>query len=130
VKIVHSFSVKEGLMDHALVEFRTAAARENRGRHGLQRRYSPTLQAQAVEYWRMRQRHGDHLRVVAAALGVAHWSLHRWVKAAKRQPRFHRVQIVPSVPAAPSLVIALPTVGARIEGLDVETAAKLVALLR
>ena len=35
-------------MDHALTEFRRAAARENRGRHGLQRRYSPTLRAQAV----------------------------------------------------------------------------------
>jgi hypothetical protein len=81
-------------MDHALVEFRQAAARENRGRHGLQRRYSPALQAQAVEYWRMRQRSGDGLRVVAAALGVAHWSLHRWIHASRRHGRFHPVQIV------------------------------------
>jgi hypothetical protein len=36
-------------MDHALVEFQRAAARENRGRHGLRRRYSPALQARAVE---------------------------------------------------------------------------------
>jgi hypothetical protein len=50
LRIVDSFSIKEELMDHALGEFRTAAAGENRGRHGLQRRYSPTLQAQAVEY--------------------------------------------------------------------------------
>jgi hypothetical protein len=132
MKMVHSFSVKEELMDHALVEFRKAAARENRGRHGLQRRYSPALQAQAVEYWRMRERHGDGLRVVAAALGVAHWSLHRWVKASKRQARFHHVQIVPPGPAVSTvpLVIALPAVGARVEGLDVEAAARLLALLR
>jgi hypothetical protein len=131
MKIVHSFSVKEELMDR-LVEFRNAAARENRGRRGLQRRYSPALQAQAVEYWRTRQRQGDGLRVVAAALGVAHWSLHRWVAASKRRPRFHRVQIVPPMPAAaaPSLVIAIPSVGARVEGLDVEAAAKLLTLLR
>ena len=119
-------------MDHGLVEFRRAAARENRGRRGLQRRYSPALQAQAVEYWRTRHRRGDGLRVVAAALGVAHWSLHRWVHASKRQPRFHRVSIVPAVPAASAapLVIAIPSVGARVEGLDVEGAAKLLALLR
>jgi hypothetical protein len=132
MKIVHSFFTEEELMDHALVEFRKAAARENRGRHGLQRRYSPALQAQAVEYWQMRHRHGDGLRVVAAALGVAHWSLHRWVHASKRQARFHRVQISTPVPDAPRvpLVIALPAVGARVEGLDVEAAAKLLALLR
>jgi transposase-like protein len=119
-------------MDHALVEFRQAAARENRGRHGLQRRYSPALQAQAVEYWRMRQRSGDGLRVVAAALGVAHWSLHRWIHASRRHGRFHPVQIVPPTRAASAspLVIEFPGVGARLDRLDVETAAKLLALLR
>ncbi len=119
-------------MDPALLEFRKAAARENRGRRGLQRRYSPALQAQAVAYWRARRHHGDRLRVVAAALGVAHWSLHRWVKATRHASRFHSVQVVAPVSAAPSpsLVIALPTVGARIEGLDVESAARLLALLR
>jgi hypothetical protein len=137
MKIVHSFSMKEELMDRALAEFRDAAARENRGRRGLQRRYSPALQAQAVEYWRMRQARGDGLRVVATALGVAHWSLHRWVTASKREgskrpARFHRVRIVPPVAAAaaPPLVVVIPSVGARVEGLDVNAAAQLVALLR
>jgi transposase-like protein len=130
--MVHSFSMKEELMDHALTEFRKAAAHENRGRHGLQRRYSPALQAKAVAYWQARHRQGDRLRVVADALGVAPWSLHRWIKAAKRQARFHPVQIVTPMPAtpAPSLVMVVPTVGARVEGLDVEAAAKLLALLR
>jgi hypothetical protein len=69
---------------------------------------------------------------VAAALGVAHWTLHRWVKASKRQARFHPVQIATPVPPAParSVVLELPIVGARVEGLDVEAAAKLLALLR
>jgi hypothetical protein len=118
-------------MDHALVEFREAAARENRGRQGLQRRYSPTLQAQAVKYWRMRQRNGDCVRVVAAALGVAHWSLHRWIEASKRSARFHPVQVVRREPApAPHVVIEFTAVGARVGGLDIEAAAKLLALLR
>jgi hypothetical protein len=86
-------------MDPALIEFRKAAARENRGRRGLQRRYSPALQTQAVAYWRIRQRHGDRLRVVAAALGVAHWSLHRWITASNGHARFHPVQIVTSEPS-------------------------------
>ena len=55
LKIVQRFSMKEKLMDHALVEFRSTAARDNRGRQGLERRYSPALQAQAVAYWHMRQ---------------------------------------------------------------------------
>jgi len=118
-------------MDHGLVEFRKAAARENRGRQGLQRRYSRTLQAQAVEYWRMRQRDGDGMRVVAAALGVAHWSLHRWIEASKRAARFHPVQVVSREPAtAPPIVIEFIALGARVGGLDVEAAAKLLALLR
>ena len=118
-------------MEQALVEFRRAAARENRGRRGLQRRYSPALQAQAVGYWRMRRGDGDGLRVVATTLGVAHGTLHRWVHASQGQPRFHRVQIeAPGPPASTPLVIVLPSVGIRVEGLDVEGAAKLLALMR
>jgi transposase-like protein len=130
--MIHSFSMQEELIDHALIAFRKAAARENRGRRGLQRRYSPALQIQAVAYWDARRRHGAPVRVVAAALGVAHWSLHRWIRAARHQSRFHPVQVVAPVPAvsAPSLVIAFPTVGARVEGLDIDAAAKLLVLLR
>jgi hypothetical protein len=117
-------------MDHALIGFRKAAARENRGRQGLGRRYSSTLQARAVEYWRTRQGNGDGVRVVATALGVAHWSLHRWIEASKRSPRFHPVQVVRREPAPPPVVIEFTAVGARVGGLDVEAAAKLLALLR
>lgn len=39
-------------MDQAVVHFRRAAARENRDRGSVRRRYSSTLQQQAVEYWR------------------------------------------------------------------------------
>jgi hypothetical protein len=69
---------------------------------------------------------------VATALGVAHGSLHRWINASKHQARFHPVQVVTPVPAAPTppLVFELPTVGARVEGLDIDAAAKLLALLR
>jgi transposase-like protein len=130
--MVHSVSATEELMDDALVGFRKAAARENRGRHGLRRRYSPALQARAVEYWRRRHRSGEGVRVVAAALGVAHWSLHRWIEASTRHAHFHPVHVVTPEPAhpAPRVVIEFLAVGARVEGLDVEAAAKLLALVR
>ena len=41
-------------MDHEVVQFRRAAARENRDRRGGHRRYSARLQQQAVAYWTAR----------------------------------------------------------------------------
>jgi transposase-like protein len=119
-------------MDHAVVTFRRAAARENRGRRGLQRRYSPAVQQQAVDYCRMRQRAGDRFRTVAAALGVADWSLRRWMQASNNQVRFRPVHVVSPEPAHPlrSIVIRLTGDGRRVEGLDVEAAAQLLARLR
>jgi len=119
-------------MDQALSAFRDAAARENRGRRGLQRRYSPALQKQAVEYWRQRRRAGNGTRAIAAALGIADWSLHRWIRAAKARPRFANVQVITPEPAqaVPNLVLRMTADGPRVEGLDVESAAKLLGLLR
>jgi transposase-like protein len=119
-------------MDQALVRFREAAARENRGRHGVRRRYSRIVRQQAVEDWLTRRRHGERLRDVAAALGVAHWSLHRWARESKRHARFRPVAVVASAPppVAPSLAVVLGATGPRVEGLDVESAARLLALLR
>jgi hypothetical protein len=75
---------------------------------------------------------GQAVERSAAALGVAHWSLHRWSEAARQPSRFHPVQVVAPVSAAPapSLIIAVPTIGVRVEGLDVAAAAKLLVLLR
>lgn len=119
-------------MDRKLTEFRHAAARENRGRRGLQRRYSPALHRRAVEYWRRRRRAGEGVPAVAVALGVAPWSLHRWIQAAQTQARFHPVQVITPEPvrAASNVVIHVTSDGPRVEGLDVEAAAQLLALLR
>ena len=119
-------------MDQALVRFRKAAARENRDRDHVRRRYSSRLQHQAVEYWRARQRQGEGLRDVAAALRVAPWSLHRWTRADTKRERFHDVQIVPpaSRPSEATPVLIMTADGVRVEGLDVEAAAQLLRLLR
>lgn len=120
-------------MDQDLVRFRHAAARENRGRRAVRRRYSPTLQAQAVGYWLTRRREGDGLCHVAVALGVAPWSLHRWARQLKKRGRFHPVQVVapePTHAAGARLVVVMSAEGPRIEGLDVDAAARLLMLLR
>jgi len=115
-------------MDPELKQFRAAAALENHGRGRMGRRYSSTLQAQAVQYWTRRQHKGDDLAEVAAALGVAPWSLHRWARTA----RFRPVQVVPQTVSrvTPAVVVIVTTDSVRIEGLDIEAAAQFVARLR
>ena len=118
-------------MDHDLMRFREAAARENRGRRTVRRRYSPALQQQAVEYWRTRRHAGDGLRDIAVALGVAPWSLHRWTRRFENRARFEPVQVVaPASSRAAQLVVVMGADGPRVEGLTLETAAQLLLLLR
>jgi hypothetical protein len=117
-------------MDEAVTRFRAAAALENRGRGRMGRRYSAALRGQAVRYWVQREPEGDALSDVAAALGVAPWSLQRWARVPVA--RLRPVQVVPPVtrPVVLSLVVVLTADSVRIEGLDVETAAHFVARLR
>jgi hypothetical protein len=123
--------MEEELMDQEVKSFRAAAARENRGRRGLQRRYSPELQSQAVRYWRVRRAAGEALRDVAVALWVAPWSLHRWTTRGPAPRPFVAVQLArPSTLPAPSLAVILSASGPRVEGLTLETAAQLLTLLR
>jgi transposase-like protein len=97
----------------------------------VRRRYSPGLRQQAVEYWLARRQQGDRLRDVAAALGVAGWGLHRWMRASKAQRRFRQAAVVTPATAGPlALVVVIGVSGPRVEGLDVESAARLLALLR
>ena len=107
-------------MDQAVVHFEKAAARENRDRGSVRRRYSSTRQQQAVEYCRERQRHGDGRRDVAAALGVAPWSLYRWTRASEERARFHQVQVArPAVRpagAAPVIIITCISFACRLRG--------------
>jgi transposase-like protein len=117
-------------MDQALTAFRDAADRENLHRH-VRRRYSATLRQQAVEYWQHRRRH-ESVRAIAAALGVSGTTLQRWTRGSGARSRFRRVE-VRSVAAAVGtgpVVITMTADGPRVEGLTVETAARLLTLLR
>lgn len=118
-------------MDQGLTAFREAADRENLHRR-LRRRYSSTLRQQAVEYWQHRRRH-EGVRAIAAALGVSVTTLQRWTRGITARPRFRRVEVRRPVTAAVGsvpLVITMTADGPRVEGLSVETAARLLTLLR
>ena len=114
-------------MDATAQRFRRRARREFGDRQGAERRYSDDLRQEAVAYWRAREAAGDGVRVVAAALGVAPESLRRWAQA----PPFRPVRVVEAAaPADPRLVVIVDPTGVRVEGVDVETAAQLIARLR
>lgn len=114
-------------MDDVVQRFRQRAAREIGDRQGAERRYSDGLRQQAVAYWQARASAGDAARAVATALGIAPVSLRRWAQ----DPRFRRVHVVAEAAPVPSrLVVVVDATSVRVEGLDLETAAQLVARLR
>lgn len=114
-------------MDDVVQRFRQQAAREVGGRRGAERRYSDGLRQQAVAYWQARAAAGEGVRATAAALGIAPVSLRRW----SQDPRFRPVHVVAEAASAWSrVVVVVEATSVRVEGLDVETAAQLVARLR
>jgi len=118
-------------MDDALNRFRQGADRENQ-RRPLRRRYSAELRQQAVEYWRHR-RGEEGVGTIAASLGMSVTTLQRWTRASARGRRFRSIAIVdsaPSVGTGATVVIQITAAGPRVEGLTVETAARLLTLLR
>lgn len=114
-------------MDDAVERFRRQAGRELGDRQGAERRYSDGLRQQAVAYWRVREPVGDGVRAVATALGIAPMSLRRWAQ----DPRFRRVRVIADATPVPGrLVVVVDARGVRVEGVDVETVAELIARLR
>jgi hypothetical protein len=114
-------------MDDAVQQFRRQAGRELGDRQGAERRYSDGLRQQAVAYWRAREPAGEGIRAVATALSIAPVSLRRW----DQDPRFRPVRVIADAgPVLPRLVVIIEAAGVRVEGVDVETAAQLIARLR
>ena len=113
-------------MDEAIRRFRREVNLELGDRQGAERRYSLRLRQCAVAYWRERQRAGDGLHAVATALSVAPESLRRWAQ----DDRFRPVEVVPD-PAPPTGVsVVIEGTRIRVDGLDLDTAAQLIARLR
>lgn len=118
-------------MDQDVIRFREAADRENGTRRGERRRYSVKLQEQAVAYWQKRRAH-EGLRTIAAALGVAPWTLRRWTRGTSRRGAFRPITVIAPPPAVATMSVAvtITAAGPRIEGLSVDAAARLLTLLR
>ena len=117
-------------MDEAVIRFRQTADQENRHR-AERRRYSQALQYEAVAYWR--QQRGEHgVGTIAAALGVSLTTLQRWTRSAGRRPRFRPVAVVERARSADAgaVTIQITAAGPRVDGLTVESAARLLTLLR
>ena len=71
--------------------------------------------------------------MIAVALGVSVTTLQRWTRGSTARPRFRRVEVGRPVTAAVDAVPVVMTMtadGPRVEGLTVETAARLLTLLR
>lgn len=113
-------------MDETVQRFRRQVARELGERQGAERRYSAALRGTAVAYWRRRAVRGEGLRAVATALGIAPVSLRRWTQADRVSP----VRVVTDPVAAARVVVTITAEGVRVDGLDVEGVAQLVARLR
>lgn len=114
-------------MDDAVQRFRRQTRRELGDREGAERRYSLALRQQAVAYWHAREAAGDGLRAVATTRGIAPVSLRRWAE----DTRFRPVRVREADgPVPPRLVVVIDATGVRVEGLDVDTAAQLIARLR
>jgi hypothetical protein len=116
-------------MDEAVERFRRQARRELGERQGAERRYSADLRAQAIAYWRTRAGDGEGLKGVATALGIAPWTLHRW---ARTGVALQRVEVIAEAPSAPrgGLTVIVTGDTLQVDGLDVDTAAQLIARLR
>lgn len=117
-------------MDEALTAFREAAKQENL-RRPQRRRYTAALQQQAVTYWQQRRGH-EGVRTVATTLGISVSTLQRWTRGAPARRGFRRVTVTAAErpAAAVPLVITITAGGPRVEGLTIETAARLLTLLR
>ena len=109
--------------------FRRRALAENGGTLGRSARYSETLRAEAVQYYRDRRASGATKVSIATDLGLAQMTLGRWVQS--EGGRVRPVTVVnceASESQSPTLVVVTPS-GHRVEGLTVFSAAELLRAL-
>ena len=120
-------------MEEEARRFREEAARYNRGRKGVSRRYPETLRDLAVSYCSARQQRGGNLSEIARELGINGWSLNRWVRGTKKRAEFVKVEVQAPIDTnsscADPCVLVTPE-GYRVEGLTVEGVGHLLRVLR
>jgi transposase len=120
-------------MEQKARQFREEAARHNRGRKGVRRRYPEDLRDLAVSYCSTRQQGGASLNQIARELGINGWSLNRWVRETKKRAGFVKVEVQPateSMQRVAECCVLLTPEGYRVEGLTAEGVGRLLRVLR
>ena len=123
-----------------LGEWGEALASEVAGHVGARRskkwRCPPELRSRIVEYARSCRERGQTIGDIAAGLGLVESTVARWLRreGARLQPGFRSVAIVASgdhpAPNVPETLRLVTPQGYRVEGLDVESLAYLLQVLR
>lgn len=119
-------------MEERIRRFRELTSRLLGERTGRGTWYPQELREEAIGCAQAAAAQGSSLRGLAAALGVSHATLYRWVARGKEIP-VRKVEIVQSEPSrregSTSLVLVTPQ-GYRVEGLGVGDVARLLEALR
>lgn len=103
---------------------------ERASRRARRRRYPAALRERAVRYARMRQARGAVRREIAAELGLNLRTLSNWLDG---RGRFRAVEVIDArrettaSPTSAVVLVVLTPRGLRIEGLDLDGVAALVA---
>ena len=112
-------------------QFQKEAMKRKRGvRHGASE-YTAELREFAVAFVRKAVDGGGSRAAAARDLGVSEVTLAKWLGdgEVESEPAFREIVVEPETATPRSLVLVTPT-GMRVEGLDVETTAELLAKLR
>lgn len=94
-------------------------------------RYPVEFRVEAVEFARKSLARGTAVSRVARDLGLRPRTLQIWLRSTPRR-RMRQVRVVPESTVTPTpvpRVVVVTAMGVRVEGLDVEAAAKLLRLL-
>jgi hypothetical protein len=119
-------------MDGRIEQLRSRLRPLTRGKAPTSIRYPPAVRAEILGLAQQAQAAGISRGRLAADLGLPRWTITRWQRRAPRRP-LRRIAIgrEPAAsgppPARPGLVLVTPQ-GWRIEGLDLDTLLRVLAL--
>ncbi len=121
-------------MNSMAQRFREEAEEYNKGRSGVQRRYSGSLRHKAISYSVEKRREGASWLKIAQELGISGWTLARWVSRTEIEGEIKEVEIITEmkekkVPGKDGLGFFTPE-GYRVEGLSLEKVRSLLQSLR
>jgi transposase-like protein len=91
-------------------------------------RYSAPFRREVIDHARARVAEGDPVARIARELGLRPKVLHVWLRS-KPRPALRRVRVAIAPQPPDRSVVVVTAAGVRVEGLDLEGAAKLLRLL-